>query len=43
MQPGHLARRGAPQFQLEQVGEHLVVAEPGPLGVQRHHESAGRL
>ena len=41
VQPGHLARRGAPQLQQQQVGEHLVVAEPGPLGVQRHHERTG--
>ena len=38
VQLGGLNRRGAAQFQLEQPGEHLVVAEPGPRPVQRDHE-----
>ena len=38
VQPGDLTRRGAPQLQLQQAGEQLVVAEPGPRRVQRHHE-----
>ena len=36
-------RRGTPQLQLQQVGEHLVVAEPGPPRIQRDHERAGLL
>jgi hypothetical protein len=28
VQRGHLPGSGAPQLQLEEVGEHLVVAEP---------------
>ena len=38
VQPGDLARRGAPQLQPQQRGEHLVVAEPGPCRVQRDRE-----
>ena len=38
VQPGDLAGRGAPQLQLQEGGEHLVVAEPRPPRVQRHHE-----
>ena len=38
VQPGDLARRCAPQFQPQQPGEHLVVAEPRPCPVQRRHE-----
>jgi hypothetical protein len=43
VQRGHLLRLGAPQLQSQQAGEHPVVAEPGPLRVQRHHERAGPL
>ena len=43
MQRGHLARLGMPQLQLEQVGEQLMVAEPGPVSVQRNHERPGLL
>ena len=43
VQRGHLVRRGAAQFQLQQVGEHLVVAEPGPARVHRDHERVGLL
>ena len=35
---GDLNRRGAAQLQLQQPGEHLVVAEPGPRHIQRDHE-----
>ncbi len=38
VQPGDLVWLGAAQFQLQQVGEQVVVAEPGPARVQRHHE-----
>ena len=38
VQRGDLARVGAPQLPLQQVGEQLVVAEPGPGRVQRHDE-----
>ena len=38
VQRGDLGRGGAPQPQLQQVGEQTVVAEPGPRRVQRHHE-----
>jgi hypothetical protein len=38
VQPSHLTWLGAPQLQLQQVGEHLVVAEPGSLPIQGHHE-----
>ena len=34
-----LSRGGAAQLQLQQVGEQVVVAEPGPPCVQRHHKS----
>jgi Catalase len=40
VQPGELFRCGASQLQLQQVGEHLVVAEPGPPRVQRDDERA---
>ena len=43
VQPGHRARLGAAQLQPQQPGEHLVIAEPRPGRVQRHHERAGRL
>ena len=43
VQRGHLTRLGAAQLQLQQVGEQLVVAEPGPRRVQRHHERVGLL
>ncbi len=33
-----LARCGAPEFQLQQVGEQAVVPEPGPRSVHRCHE-----
>ncbi len=38
VQRGDLARVGAPQLPLQQVGEQVVVAEPGPGRVQRHDE-----
>ncbi len=38
-----LIRRGAAQLQLQQPGEHPVVAEPGPRPVQRDHERTGLL
>ncbi len=40
VQRRQVGRRAAPQFQLQEVGEQLVVAEPGPPGVQREHERA---
>ena len=40
---GISAGQRAAQFQPEQVGEQVVVAEPGPLGVERHHERVGVL
>ncbi len=43
MQGKELTRCAAPQLQLQQVGEQLVVAEPGPRRVHRHHERAGVL
>ena len=43
VQRGDFSRRGPPQLQLQQVGEHLVVAEPRPGRVQRHHERVGFL
>ena len=39
VQRGNLARRGAAQLQLQQVGEQLVVAEPGPRRVQRRRRT----
>jgi len=41
MQRGKLARRAGPQLKLQQFGEQLVVAEPGPVRVYRDHERAG--
>ncbi len=38
VQRGHVGRVAAPQLQLEQVGEQLVVAEPGPPRIGRDHE-----
>ena len=38
VQPGNLTRRRAAQFQPQQSGEHLVIAEPRPVRIQRHHE-----
>ena len=43
VQRGLLIRLGAAQFQLQQVREQLVVAEPRPARVQRHHERVGLL
>ena len=43
MQRGQSARLGMPEFQLEQVGKHAVVAEPGPASVQRNDERPGLL
>jgi hypothetical protein len=43
VQGGQLGRRAAPQLQLQQVGEQLVVAEPGPPRIQRGHERVGLL
>ena len=43
VQPGDLLRRGVPQLQLQQVGEQVVVTEPGTARVQRDHERVGRL
>ena len=40
VQRGQFGRRAAPQLQLQQVGEQLMVAEPGPPRVQRDHERA---
>ncbi len=38
-----VSREGAAQLQPEQAAEHVVVAEPGAAGVQRHHERVGVL
>ena len=38
VQRGDLLWLGAAQLQLQQVGEQVVVAEPRPRRVQRHHE-----
>ena len=43
MQGGELIRLAAQELEPEEVSEHLVVAEPGPAGVQRDHECAGPL
>jgi hypothetical protein len=43
MQRGKLARRAGPELKLQQFGEQLVVAEPGPARIQRDHERAGLL
>ena len=43
VQCGQFARRAAPQLQLQQVGEQLVVAEPRPPRIQRGHERVGLL
>ena len=40
---GSSVRRAAPQLKLQEVGEQLVVAEPGPPRIQRDHEHAGLL
>jgi hypothetical protein len=38
VQRGDLTRRGAPQLQLQQIREQMVVVEPGPSRVQRDNE-----
>ena len=43
VQRGQFGRSAAPQLQLQQVGEQLVVAEPGPPRIQRGHERVGLL
>ncbi len=43
VQRKELTRRAAPQLQLQQVGEQLVVAEPEPPHIHRDHERAGLL
>ena len=43
VQPGDLPRRGAPQLQLQQVGEQVMVTEPGTARVQRGHERVRHL
>ena len=43
VQRGQFGLRAAPQLQLQQVGEQLVVAEPGPPRIQRDHERVGLL
>ena len=40
VQRGQLGRVAAAQFQLEQVGEELVVTEPRPARIKRDHERA---
>jgi hypothetical protein len=40
VQRGQVGRAGSPQLQLQEVGEELVVAEPGPPCVQRDDERA---
>ena len=42
-QRGHLSQPGTAPLELQQHGEQLVAAEPGPPRSQRHHERAGRL
>ena len=43
VQRGQFGRSAAPQLQLQQVGEQLVIAEPGPPRIQRGHERVGLL
>jgi hypothetical protein len=43
VQRGQFGRGAAPQLQLQQVGEQLVVAEPGPPRIQGDHERVGPL
>ena len=43
VQRGQFGRRAAPQFQLQQVGEQPVVAEPGTPRIQRNNERVGLL
>jgi hypothetical protein len=43
VQRGDLLWLSAAQFQLQQVGEQVMVAEPGPRRVQRHHKRVGLL
>jgi hypothetical protein len=38
VQPGHFVRGGIKQLELQQVSEQGMVAEPGPLPVERDHE-----
>ena len=38
MQRRDRRRRGAPQLEAQQIGEQVVVAEPGPGGVERGDE-----
>ena len=38
VQRGYLLRLSTPQLQLQQFGEQVVVAEPRPPRIQRHHE-----
>ena len=40
MQRRQFGRRAAPQLKLQQIGEQLVVAEPGAPRVQRDDERA---
>ena len=40
-QRGHVSPPGTARLELQQHGEQLVVAEPGPPRSQRHHERAG--
>jgi hypothetical protein len=40
VQRGQFGRRAAAQLQLQEVGEQLVIAEPGPPRIQRDHERA---
>ena len=42
-QRDHLSQPGTAPLELQQHGEQLVAAEPGPPRGQRHHERAGRL
>ena len=43
VQRGQFGRRAAPQLQLQEVGEQLVIAEPGPPRIQRDDERVGLL
>ena len=43
VQCGQFGRHATPQFQLQQVGEQGVVAEPGPPGIERDDERVGLL
>jgi len=38
VQRGHLSRLGPAQLQLQQVGEQVMVTEPRPRHIQRHHK-----